>query len=468
MISELANNVALATAERVRKNLGPRAALVPYRALAENAADSETRGRAVLEAVSCAAELSDEALASTLVGLYTSVTKGALDVRARTVVLALCARGYWLVAAGLAALELLRNPRAVTAYLHGRCLERARDSGARAAFVEAERLAEREGDAVVLAQARAFRAAILYESGRVDDARVLEKSLVLRELPEALVLRLAPFGLGAPSRFVRAGWLTELERIVRDGDDKARALRVVCEHAERMSHSLSEIERDRVLAVFAKLTDERLGAALRARLEAWKSLTTAALASSHDEVFAVLRALADAPSVASARRAIDLATGRFEAKVELPRGSAEGLAFAAAGAVRDGDTKRAEVAFSALVALVPQTPPLVRVPCWEAAYLGLFVDDDGVRAAALGVARALVASSGSPPLRGALAVARAARAAGDEELSESLLAVAVAAREAGASATYVEVARELAWKAAIEGRRDDARRLLREATLASR
>jgi len=467
MISDLASQVAFSAAERVRKNLGPRAALVPYRALAENAADSETRGRAVLEAVACAAEISDEPTAGTLVGLYTSVTRGALERRAREVVLALAAKGYLRVAAALAALELARHSRAVTAYLHGRCLDRLGDPGAGAALSTAERLAEEEGDVVVGRQARALRACVHHERGEAALGHALEKGLALRELPEPLVLRLAPHGLRASSRFTRAAWLAELEHVALGGVARRRALGLVCAHAEERGHGLTDLERDRVAALFAKLADTKLGASLLARLAAWKTLRPEASPSPEQVLAALGGAGARADELSTARRAIDLATGRFEPKSPLPLGSPVGLAFAAAGAVRDGDTKRAELALAALVSAASALAPLSRAPAWEAAYVALFLDDEGVRREAFAVLRALVATGAAPP-RGALAVARAARAAGDEALAEALLSLAVAAKEPGAAAVYVEVARELAWRAALEGRRDDARRLLREAALVSR
>ncbi|HRH00292.1 MAG TPA: hypothetical protein PLR99_28810, partial [Polyangiaceae bacterium] len=118
----LAGDVALGAAERVRRSLGPRAGLLSYRALAGSAAESETRGRAVLSGLACALELDDEAAADALVGLYASVTTGLFEADVRRQVLAMLARGeagaadrrggWSLSASALAALEAERFPRA--------------------------------------------------------------------------------------------------------------------------------------------------------------------------------------------------------------------------------------------------------------------------------------------------------------------------------------------------------------------
>lgn len=466
MLGDLAKNMALGAAERAKKTLGARAGLAAYRTIAEGSA-SDVRGRATLEAISCAAELGDEAVAAELVRHYGVAVGGESASRARAVALELAGRGWPLVAASLAALEVSRRPEPRTAYLHARCLERARDRGAKVAFVDAEGLAEKHGDSVVLLQARAFRAALLHEEGHVAEARALERSIALRSLPEALLFRLAPHVLSGPSRFSRAGMIGELVEVALRGKARDAALRLVCEHAERMAHALSALERDRVVALFSKLPDEALSAALLARFAAWPSLAPGAPLAADDVLSVYARTSAEPATFAAVRRAVDIAKGRFEAKVELPRSDASGLAFAAAGAVRDGDAVRAAVALQALAPLVVAAPALSRAPMWEAAYVALFLDDDGARAGAFAVLRALVVAR-LPPPRGALVVARAVRSAGDEVLAESLLAIAVAHKEAGAASAYVEVARELAWKAAMEGRRDDARRLLREAAFASR
>ena len=124
----LAGDVALGAAERVRRTLGPRAGLLSYRALAGSAAESETRGRAVLAGLACALELDDEAAADALVGLYTSVTTGLFEADVRRQVLAMLARAatgpgrraFAQCATALAALEAERFPRARAAYLHAR------------------------------------------------------------------------------------------------------------------------------------------------------------------------------------------------------------------------------------------------------------------------------------------------------------------------------------------------------------
>lgn len=474
MLGDLAKNVALGAAERVRKNLGPRAGLVSYRALAENAADAETRGRAVLEGISCAIEVADRDAIAALVGLYAGVDDAAsLETQARATVLVLERNGHSLSARGLASLELERFPRARSAYLLGRCLERARDRGALAAFERAESLAKTEGASDVEAASRAFRVALLYEATRLEEARALEKNLVLRGLPPLLLLRIARHGLASPSRFTRASWLSELDRVAQDVASSrvvaTTALGLVCAHADRMGYGLTELERDRVLAVFSKMRDEAHGARLKACLLSWAELRNTVHEMGPrkaDDVLGVLeRAGADAEALAFARRALDVAQGRFEPKGELPQGDAARLAVVAAAALRDADVLRAEAALTLLAKEIVTARAPKQRPAWEVAYVGLFSEHEGVRRASLAVVGALVHSAPSPcpPERGALVVARACRAAGDEPLSERLLAMAVSAREPGAAEAYFEAARELGWKEALLGRRSEALRLLREA-----
>jgi tetratricopeptide (TPR) repeat protein len=471
MLGDLVKNAALATAERVRKNLGPRAGLLSYRTLAENSADSETRGRAVLEGLSCAIEVGDEDAAGALVGLYAGVTKGNLDVLARSTVQALQKRGFYLPARGLAALEVERFPRARSAYLHARCLESAGDSGALSAFERAEDLARIEGASAVETASRAFRVVLLYEQNQGDDARALEKTLALREIAPALLLRMASHGLLSASRFARAGWLTELDRLAREGAPAvgSASLALVCAHAERMGQNLTEMELDRTLAVFAKLRDERLAEKLRTRLVAWRTLPAVAseLGPSQGARHTVLSVLGnagvDGDALAYVRRALEVIEGRFEPKVAFPYGDAVRLAVAAAAALRDGDSARAMGALDALAAEVEKAAFARRRPAWEVATLGLFADDERVRASAVSVVAALLRGAPSPPPRGALFVARACRVAGAEGLAEKLLAIAVDAREPGANEAYSATARELAWKLAKEGRKAEALRLLREA-----
>ncbi len=467
MLGDLVKNAALATAERVRKNLGPRAGLLSYRTLAENSADSETRGLAVLEGLSCAIEAGDEDAAGALVGLYAGVKKGNLEVLARSTVQALEKRGFSLPARGLAALEVERFPRARSAYLHARCLEAAGDSGALSAFERAEGLARTEGALAVETASRAFRVLLLFAQNRGDEARTLEKTLALRDVAPELLLRISRYGLSSTSRFTRAAWLTELDRLAKEGSPAvaSASLGVVCAHAERMGQNLSDMELDRTLAVFAKLQDESLAAKLRGRLLAWSTLPAVAreLGPRHRVLEVLGTAGVDGDALAYARRALEVTEGRFEPKVAFPRGDAARLAVSAAAALRDGDSPRATGALDALAAEVEIAPSARRRPAWEVATFGLCADDDRVRDSALRVVAALLRGAQGPPPRGALFVARACRAAGAEGLAEKLMAIAVDAREPGAKEAYSETARELAWKMAKEGRKAEALRLLREA-----
>lgn len=479
----LAGDVALGAAERVRRSLGPRAGLLSYRALAGSAAESETRGRAVLAGLACALELDDEAAADALIGLYTSVTTGLFEAEVRRHVLAMLARadaggagrrGFAQSATALAALEAERFPRARAAYLHARCLEWTGDSGAPEALRRAEERAEREGEPAIVQSARALRAALLYERGAVEAAGRLVAGLALRGLPAGLLLRLAPFGLASPSRFSRSAWLGELAERVAGGDAAvaARALALACAHGDRLGVALTPMEEDRLLAVFARLADPALAARLSARLGQRRALALAARAGDVDGALRVLEATRppDARALAYARRAADVVRGRFEPRVPLPEGDAAALAITACAALRDADLARAEAALARLPAELEAAPHGERGPAWEAAAVGLHSEAEAVQRASLAVVATLLRLGAPLPARGGVGLARACRAASSEEgsdLSLALLRAASSAREAGAAEAYLEAARERGWRAAAAGERDVALRWLREARRAS-
>lgn len=496
----LAGDVAIGAAERVRRSLGPRAGLLSYRALAGNASDSETRGRAVLAGLACAIELDDEAAAEGLVGLYASVTTGLFEADVRRQVLAMLALsarsgasppglgaqaraagagrlgGWSLSATGLAALEAERFPRARAAYLHARCLEHTGDSGAPEALRRAEERAAREGASEIVQSARALRAALLYERGDAEAASRVAAGLALRGLSAELALRLAPHGLGSASRFSRSAWLGELAERVAAGDPEVaeRALALACAHADRLGLALTPMEEDRLLAAFGRLPDLARAARLSARLEHRRALALAARAGDLDAALRALEAArpSDDRALALGRRAADVVRGRFEPRVALPEGDAAALALTACAALRDADLARAEAALSRLPGALEAAPPGERAPAWEATALGLHCDAAPVQRAALAVVAALLqlAVPIPPPPRGGAGLARACLAAASDEgveLSLSLLRAASSAREVGAAEAYLEAARERGWRAAAAGDRDAALRWLREARRAS-
>lgn len=466
-----AGDVALAAAERARRTLGPKVGLASYRALAENSAEAETRGRATLEAVRCALEAGDDAAIAAMIGLYASIDRSTISDEAVELALLLETRGRALEAASLASLEAVRSPRARSLYVHARFLERAGAPGAFEAFGLAEAHAEKEGLDDFVQSARARRVALLYERGAREEASRLEKQVALPAIPTTLALRLAAHGLLSPSRFVRAGWLSELDRRCRASattpDERTELLRVACAHADRAGHTLTPLETDRLLALFANLEDESLGAKLSARLRAFTDLRTAASAAhAPSEVKRVLDTLGDM-GTSAVQRALDVVSGRFEPKVALPEGDPVGLAIVAAAALRDLDQVRAEASLVALARALPTAAPGKRGPSWEAATLGLAHDAESVRRAALEVVRTLVAAGAALPSvspgRGGVAVARACRAAGDEALAVAVLSMAVDAREEGATVTLFETARELAWREAAAGHPTEALALLTRA-----
>lgn len=467
MMGDLAKDVALAAAARVARTMGPSAGLVAYRTLAEGSSDSETRGIAVLEAVGCALALRDEGAIGSLVGLYAGVKEGRLDARARAAVLALERRGFGLAARGLAALELERFPRARTAYVLARCFLRAKEPSAASALERARSLAAAEGDRAVAASAGALLALHLHGAGREGEARAIEKTLTLADVPPELMLALGDHGLAASSRFVRAAWLGELERLVCGAAPRIAdaALARVCAHADRHGDTLTPLELDRILAVFAKLRDEALSARLTSRVASWSRLVAAAAKEPvvREDVLAVLGSAAPSPRTqVLAMRALDLATGRFEPKTDLP-GDPENLILSAAFALRDGDGARASAALSAWAERAREAQVGALRAAWEVTRFALSSEEEAVRRAACACARALVERAAPLPSGSGVAIARAVRLAGEAELSARLLAMAVAAKEPLAKETFGDLARELGWKAALEGRRDEAIRHLRAA-----
>jgi hypothetical protein len=463
-----AGDVALAAAERARRTLGPKVGLASYRALAENSAESETRGRATLEALRCALEAGDDAAVAAMIGLYASIDRGTISDEAIDLSLLLEKRGRALEAASLAALEAVRSPRARSTYVHARFLERTGSPAAPEAFALAEVHAGKEGLDDLVQSARARRVALSYERGSRDEASALEKQLVLSSVPTRLALRIAVHGLLSPSRFARASWLSELDRRCRaaetSDDERTELLRVACAHADRAGHALTPLETDRLFALFANLRDESLGAKLSARLRAFTDLRVAASdVRAPSEVKRVLEALGDV-GTGPVQRALDVVSGRFEPKVALPVDDPVGLAIAAVAALRDLDPNRAEAALVALTRVLPSAAPGKRGPSWEAATLGLANDAESVRRDSLEVVRTLVrvgaALPSVSPGRGGVAVARACRAAGDDALAVSVLGLAVDAREDGATSALFETARELAWREAAAGRSSEALALL--------
>jgi len=467
MMGDLAKDVALGAAARVARTMGPSAGLVAYRTLAEGSSDSETRGIAILEAIGCALALRDEGAMGGLVGLYAGVKEGRLDARARATVLALERLGFGLAARGLAALELERFPRARTAYVLARCFVRARAPSAASALERARSLAATEGDRAVAASSGALLALHLHGVGREVEARAVEKALTLADVPPELLLALSDHGLVASSRFVRAAWLGELDRLVSGAAPRIAdaALARVCAHADRHRDTLTALELDRVLAVFAKLRDEALSARLSARVRSWPRLVAAAAREPvvREEVLAVLAEASPSPRTQGlAMRALDLATGRFEPKTDLPK-DPENLIFSAAFALRDGDGPRASTALSAWAERSREAHVGALGAAWEVTRFALSSEDEAVRRAACACARALVERAAPLPSGSGLAIARSVRLAGEMELAARLLAMAVAAKEPLAKETFGDLARELGWKAALEGRRDEAIRHLRAA-----
>ncbi len=463
-------DVALRSAEQLHRTLGPRAALYAYRALATSAAAPETRGRAILRGLSCAIDLRDPEAVDALVGLYPSVTSGAFGGEILRVGKRLVASGFLAPATALSTHEVSRFPAARTMYFRARCLERARDPGAREAFAAAEARAVSEETHDIAALARAFRALLLFQEGSVSEALSTAKGLELRELPAELALGLAELGMASPSRFARAAALSDLEFFVSSPrpDVASRALVLAARHADRMGPALTPMEIDRLAALLAKLPDQALSRSMLDRLEARQIALGAAASNQADLVLATIDAAQ--PSLAPIlRRAADAVRGRFEphAARQGDEGDASQLAISAAVALRDGNMPRAEATLRALSERLALDAPSRRHGAWEAAYLGLLAEDDPVRAASLSALRALVKLGVPAPARGALSFANLVRIAGDDELAAALLRLAAEGRESGAAAARFEHARELGWRLALAGQREKAMALLKEAKAAA-
>ncbi|HJL15386.1 MAG TPA: hypothetical protein RMH99_07020 [Sandaracinaceae bacterium LLY-WYZ-13_1] len=304
------------------------------------------------------------------------------------------------------------------------------------------------------AQIRAVR--LLHTAGRrAEAAHRAAELLPLPDAPAADRLAVAMAALDAPGRYRRAAAVDVLEQLARGDDDglRAAAIAAAASHAEAAARALSAIEADRIEAVLAQhpVADRR--AAAIERLRALRRIASA------EPVAAAAAAHTDPSAEAFLARARAALEGNAPGpRPDDPRRLLGWLALVAIHALdrdRVPEARRAlREATSRLRAGAANEAPL-----WTAALLALPRAPGPARA----LLRALLAGHGEGPPRGFASVAAALEAArlGDDALDA--LRRAAGLREEGARRALAERLRHRGWRAAEEGRRDDAIALLREA-----
>lgn len=267
---------ALAAAEALARNAGPRAALPAYRTLATSATEPE-RTRAMLAGIACARDADDGEALEAFVALWPSA-QGAHFDGVRALVLKLFAqpgRGREF-AYRLAQAEATRTSRALAGYLYGRVAEAHRPDTARAVYEAARARATAEGDERVYAAATA-RLLPFVAPEESEAAAALAKSIDASLVGHAGKLAIAGALIGANSRFSRASGFTLLQELLRDARGRgstpeatalaARTLLLAANAADRLVATATPLEVERLRALFSETPDERLRGTLLGRLE---------------------------------------------------------------------------------------------------------------------------------------------------------------------------------------------------------
>lgn len=501
----VAASVALAVAERVERAVGTRAGLAAYRALVDNAADDELRGRAILAALRCAVALRDAEAVAGLTAAWSSIERGVWDEAIATVCKALVRTSLIAEAVTLAGAEVARHPSARALYLHARCLELALDRAAPPvgaartsssterdvlrvrttdAFAAAASRAIQEGHAAIARAARVRRATHLACRWETLEAAIDEaKSVEPTGASAVEICALARVLLLSPSRFVRAGAIASLGGVIasvgaEDGSARAAsvafgALAIAAGHADAMGAALSPLELDRLLAMLGSGPIARVFPRAAGALRA-----TAAIDSSRDDgalAAALAKSLDAEIGLASVHaRARDIVRGRFEpsplASGPSPRevpvvAAAWPMILDVAVALRDKAPARAALALRALGERASRGEPMPRQALGIAArVLSESTESPELRDAAVDFFAALLRRpSASAPPAGWLVLAPLFARADREDLADLARRAAAVAREPGAAAALALVLTRSAWQLAEQGERRAAIAKLREA-----
>jgi hypothetical protein len=438
-------SIALAACERVEKSGGPRAGLVAWRALATNAADTETRAKALMGGLRCTIQLRDGTAAEEIVAMWVSI--GPADQagnRGPYEIDALCRdlmrAKMTAQALDLAEAEATRDRNAHSLYLYARCLDVVRDARAIEWLGYTIDRAERDGAAKIVDAARLRRVALLASSWTtLPDALVSAEKLAPARLSVAGQIELARIQLFSGSRFVRAGAIGLLAEATKAEDVNVRlkARRLAARYADEAGAEVTPLEHDRLVALF----DHDAKAAVRGSIVA--------------ELDPIVE------------RGRDILRGRFEVPREatpmIPsdpkkrRLVRHGEVLDVVVAMRD---KKPALAARALRPLVSAKDRLPREAVFVACQALVCGDDELREVATQFFARWLARPSYVVPPRGFLALADAL---GDNEMAMIARRAATHRKEKGAIDQLGVLLTRVGWEAARDPDRLHAIRLLREA-----
>lgn len=453
------DEIALGGVERLERGLGKGAALRALLTVHDSMSPGAARARVCLRAMVLAGELGERELLDDLCDAWASAT-GALHADARAAVAQLLGEGRADAARRVAGAELRRAyggfDEAGAHYLVGRSLERAGDHEAAVeAYSHVVTTAEGQPRLVLGARVRMVRSLSL-AGEPAEAARVASDLLPLEEAPEVDRLQVALAALASPGRYRRAAALDVLERLAAEAAPELRALAVarVAAHVERAAGALSAIELDRAGAVIGHHPDEE---PRRRALERLRAIAELAAGEPSGVASAIA---ADPASERSARRAAPVLDGLAPGPRPVGEGRALSgwLALEVVHSTRGGYRREALHALRELTRRV-EDGERVEAPMWTAAVHGLRVHPGPARR----LLRALLEAGGEPPPRGFAWVADALEAAGRVDDAIAMLRRAAMRREPSARGRLADHLRAAGWAAADDGRREEAKRLLREA-----
>jgi tetratricopeptide (TPR) repeat protein len=456
-------SIGLAAARQLEESVGPKSALMSYRAMI-GSADVRVRADAVLGALRCAIVLGDEAELAGLCATWEKQLLAPDGSAVRRQAIEQLTRGRTSWALMLAHAEANRRPAARSWYLLARIHElEGIQAYADECYRRAAELVPPQVPIAVAVRARQLELS-LQRGAPYGELAPLVESLEGQVLTHTQRLTLGRAQLGSPSKFVRAAGFSTLEEVARAGDPAlARiAMRLVALHVERLGNELSWVEAERVITAFSHCSDAMVR---EQAIVAVKRMRTIAAAS--DKERAVREAFADSPS---AMRYLDVAEALVKgdaivvADLEEDRSPALALAGAALNAIsamRLGDVRRAERSLEVARIRLARSMP-IPAALWTATLQALRHSDPSLR----GLGRDLVAlllPRGDPPPRGMLPYARALAAIGAGDLAMTAFRAAAARREAHALEELGEELRARGRQAAVAGHRREAIQLLREA-----
>lgn len=438
------DELALDGAEQVERRLGKRAALRTLSPLLESMRPGRARARVHLRVMALSAG-TDPRQHELLLAAWEIERHGRHRDLKRTV-RALIGEGLTGPAAAIAQAEVARvlgeYEEASARYVHGRALEAGDDRAA--ALAAYDRAVEAADEQPRLRQVAAVRAIRVCQS--VDDVAARAAPLLpLEEGGRSERLTVAVAALACPGRYRRVAALDVLAQLASGDDIIARvALARTARHAE--DARLSTIEADRVRTALSRRGHDEAVRRLDGRLgfdanDASGAHTDPEAAAMTLRARAVLEGCAPGPRPAGGRALIAWIA------LAIVHAAREGRV----NEVREHLREAAERASSG---------ERIEAALWSAAHASLELAPEAARA----LVRALASRhGGEPPPHGYLPLADALLAIAAEEEGVALLRRAARGREPEARVRLADHLRHAGWRAADEGRRDEAISLLTEA-----